>query len=568
MQRDNILKNYLSFFAFFYISSVIIGIYNNYSPVPYWDMWNGYLEFFIKVQNGDTYAWIAQHNEHRILLSRILFWIDIKFFDGLSYFLLICNFFLMLSIVYLFSKIINNLFKYIDTTRYYLLLSITILTFSWIQNNNITWGFQSQFFLAHLFPLLSFYLLGKYSETENNLFYFTSLIVAILSVFTMGNGILVLPLLIVLAFIFKISKGKQLTTLLTTIITLSIYFADYTSPAGHGSLTETVLQHPEDFILFIFTYLGAPIGLAVGESKLIVSQFSGFLFIALSSYYTSRAFKEKRSVVLVFALLTFIAYIGATAFGTAGGRAVFGLEMALSSRYTTPVLMAWSSLLILSIYFIDFKKKHLSILFTIIPILFLYQQTKAFKDVNNSDKLLASLALELSINDEEYTKRVFPFTDWLHEIVKEPKNKNLSIFGEESIKGIAEKVSTKLETIPEANLIGSLDAVNILSKDMHFYRVRGWLYDKQAEGIPKNAFIVNDSKEIIGYLLTGFERNDVAKAIDDKAKYSGFYGYLTKNFNGNDFYIVDVKSNKKLNVLLNRPLYDIMNNIDYKTPTI
>ncbi|MGD4365427.1 hypothetical protein QT713_22860, partial [Xanthomonas citri pv. citri] len=42
-----------------------------FSPVPFWDMWDGGLGFYVR-QMTDVSQWWAQHNEHRIVLSRIL----------------------------------------------------------------------------------------------------------------------------------------------------------------------------------------------------------------------------------------------------------------------------------------------------------------------------------------------------------------------------------------------------------------------------------------------------------------------------------------------------------------
>ncbi len=51
----------LGFCAFFYIISAIIGTVNNYTPVPLWDMWSGYLVFFTDA------AKIQQSGGHNIM---------------------------------------------------------------------------------------------------------------------------------------------------------------------------------------------------------------------------------------------------------------------------------------------------------------------------------------------------------------------------------------------------------------------------------------------------------------------------------------------------------------------
>lgn len=52
-----------------------IGATKNFTQVPFWDMWNGYLDFYVKSRSAGWDTWWAPHNEHRIVLAR--------FFSGL-----------------------------------------------------------------------------------------------------------------------------------------------------------------------------------------------------------------------------------------------------------------------------------------------------------------------------------------------------------------------------------------------------------------------------------------------------------------------------------------------------
>lgn len=563
MIQQNKLTYYLGFFAFIYVVFVIIGIFNNYSPVPFWDMWDGYLEFYTKAQSGDWYAWIAQHNEHRVFLSRILFWVDIHFFDGASYFLLVCNFLLMIAIAYTFYSFIRRLLDRESKIFTWLVLSVIILSFSWIQKGNITWGFQSQFFLAYLVPLVSFYLLALNAHTSQNKYFFLAVVGGVLSVFTMGNGIVTLPLLIVLGFVLKLSKSKQVMLILVTVTTLYLYFLDYVAPGGHGSLRETLMQHPKDFFLYILTYLGGPFSKVFGSSKLFITQFFGLVFIVGSLFFAFLEFK-KRENVFVFALLTFIAYIGATAFGTSGGRAIFGLHQALESRYMTPSLMGWSAFLILFVYFYHHNlkvSKSIKAIFILLPLMFLYQQSKALKYNTDAHRMIATLALELNIEDEEMTNHIFPSYSWLSALAKEPAKLNLSIFGNELIKDKALTFNAKIE-IPKSDFIGSLDEVQTLKNEDKFFRVRGWIFDNEHSRVPSNGYIVNEASEVVGYILSGFERPDVSDAIGREARYSGYYGYITRDYSGDKFFIVNDVFKQKLSITISKPLFEIENVVD------
>jgi hypothetical protein len=134
----------------------VVGGARAYSPVPFWDMWNGYLEFFTKVSDGQWSAWWAQHNEHRIVLARIFFWLDLTLFDGQGWFLLIVNYGLLILVCFLFYIIWKEV--ELDKEKAWIGYFLMAWLFLWIQNENLHWGFQSQFILAQLLPLISFYL--------------------------------------------------------------------------------------------------------------------------------------------------------------------------------------------------------------------------------------------------------------------------------------------------------------------------------------------------------------------------------------------------------------------------
>ena len=96
-----------SFLAIIFISLAIYGGIQLYSPIPFYDMWDAYLNFYVQVNQGDIAYWWSQHNEHRIVLSRILFWIDIRFFQGRIWFLIVINY-LLITITFGFFYIILN----------------------------------------------------------------------------------------------------------------------------------------------------------------------------------------------------------------------------------------------------------------------------------------------------------------------------------------------------------------------------------------------------------------------------------------------------------------------------
>jgi hypothetical protein len=158
-----------------------------------------------------------------------------------------------------------------------------------------------------------------------------------------------------------------------TIISVVCYFYNYhieQAPTIDGSkatsLLETFISRPLDIIQYILIYLGNPfryiyllksnILFIFGfpevlsgdlETAKYICLVAGVLFSIASIAAAIKYLKNYKTATLQIALLFFILYIVGTATGTAGRRIFLGLIQASESRYNTPVLMAWASLILL-----------------------------------------------------------------------------------------------------------------------------------------------------------------------------------------------------------------------------
>jgi hypothetical protein len=88
-----------------FIVLAIIGTIRDYSPVPTMDMWPGFLNFYLKATAGDWSAWWQAHVSHRIVLSRLFFWLDLRFFGGGGWFSLTITYLCISCVAALLSLI-------------------------------------------------------------------------------------------------------------------------------------------------------------------------------------------------------------------------------------------------------------------------------------------------------------------------------------------------------------------------------------------------------------------------------------------------------------------------------
>jgi len=522
-------------YSIVFILLSIYGGFRSYSPVPYWDMWEGYLDFYIHQSAGDIGAWWGQHNEHRIVLARILFWIDIKWLDGSIIFLIAVNYILVFSACYLFFKIIEHISNPQPQifTKTLLKTCVVSLLFSWMQWENLTWGFQSQFFLAQLLPLLAFFLLFLSSTNRNQSvkYYVSACLVGICTLGTMANGVIALPMMVLLALVLRISWHRVIILIVLSGIGLTAYFYDFHPINGHGSILDMIQNKPWDFIKYVCLYLGGPFYF-LSDNKSLATH-AGIFFIGSSIYFAWKAATTPDKASIRLPILSFLFYIGATAAATAGGRLIFGLDQALSSRYQTPALMAWTALLVLYAPAVatQAQKRPFRVVISLllIPGFLIPQQLNARHGLDSNtlfERLIAALAVELGIKHDAQLKFIFPSSEYLLTLAERPRELNLSIFNNPLIRD-AKNLLGHTDDNPATHICqGHLDTVFPVDGDASYVQVDGWLFEPTHKESPKIVHFLNEENTVVGYALTGRRRDDVSRIIAKEAILSGFKGYL------------------------------------------
>ncbi len=538
--KRNYIILFLALAAVVFWGLAITGAFKSYSPVPYMDMWDGYLEFYLKASTGEIGAWWKNHNEHRILLSRLLFWIDLSWLNGTIWFLLLMNYLLVALSCFIFFLFLRE-----GLPKYYFILSLFIMTWliSWSQYENLIWGFQSQFFLAQLLPLIAFFLLHRSCSGDNvhKGPFFGACVFGILSLGSMANGLITLPLMFLYVIICRFGWRWVAVLAVLSGLGLLAYFYDYTPPAQHDSIGSSLRENPAGLILYMMAYIGSPFfHIARGMGGISIAQFAGGIMVFLSAYFTWTTLRRVQKSTLELALLFFILYIGCTAFGTASGRLIFGIDHALSSRYLTPSLMAWAALFVLvSVKFaasFEKLKWQLWLPFPILVLAMLPMQIKALKSSHQSgfERDIAGLAVAMGVHDKSQIRKVFPSAERAISIGKIASERGLSYFSRVELKNI--NLGKPVDGFSGDHNVcqGHIDYIEVIEGDSNYSRLTGWIFDQSLRGSIGNVFLINKKGLAVGFGLMGQPRPDLAKAVDKKAKFSGFKGYFLNDAQGSN----------------------------------
>lgn len=533
--RTTAPRQFFACVAALMVALALFGASRNYSPVPFWDMWGPYLQLLDMAAGGDWHVWWAQHNEHRIVLARLLFWADLRWFDGAGWFLIAANCTLVLMAGLLFWRILCEVEVAPERAadKQALALFIAGALCFWSQQENLTWGFQSQFILAQLVPLAALYALYRSIQDGAGTFVLACLL-GILSAGTMANGVLALPLMTGYAVLTRQGWRRAGSLALLTALVLFAYFHDYSTPAGHSSPLQSLREHPLQLTRYVLYYLGSPFHFAFGNKGLgrVAATLGGLFLIASALRFACQSWRQPRQFALPLALLFFIAYIVGTACGTAGGRLIFGLSQALSQRYTTPALMAWAALLVLYapalLALQERRRRRAWGGLVVLALLMMVYQVRALRP--DADELfgrtVAALAVELRIKDQAEIGRVAPNTDIVASSAL-AADRQRSVFGLYPYRGARASMGKQFAPMALPACRGGIELAETVKGDEGFLRVSGWLYEPLGDTVPQVVRFLDADGRQVGYALGGWAWNDAAAALHKAARQSGYRGYLS-----------------------------------------
>lgn len=497
-----------------FVAFAVIGAIHHYSAVPYWDMWDSYINFYMHVKEGHYSEFWALHNEHRIVISKLLFWIDLRYFHGLSWFLIGVNFVLMSLLAIVFYKNAQLLFKQ-EWSRPMALTTAGLLMmvcFSWLQKDNITWAFQSQFFLAFLLPMLAFQNVVLSACTTNkgnrsNRYFIIATLMGIMSIGTLACGVLVLPLLTIMALVLRQSQKKIIMLLCISMVGMGLYLYDYKKPVAHGSLVQILHDSPVVFVEFFFGYFGSPLYYIANVSH-IIPVIIGLFFISIWLYSIYNFIKNKKAQAHNLVFLFFILYVVLVSFLTASGRANFGLEAAFASRYTTPVLLAWISLFVLLAHQLKEYKYVYYIYAAIIaaPMMLIEPQIAALNNAFsvNHKKEVAALALTLNVHDMDSINDISPRKETIFDIANKAKRQHLSIFSRNKFKNAIDALGKMSSEYPVTQCLASIKSIKSIIGSDGVSKISGVVNADYT--IPTNIFFIDTHNKIIGVAIASLKR--------------------------------------------------------------
>jgi len=317
-----------------------------FAPIPFADS----IDFFSQFFNAGGWhgyrfeQFYARHNEHRLVVPRLWFLADIWLFQGTQAFLIVVT--IVSSTIH--AVVLALVFRGLGHRGWVLWIFAAAAlgaVLSPAQWENLVWGFQVQFIQVWLFATLAFVAVSRAEGRHSWGLVLAAVAAGLLSTYSMANGLLVWPVLVVLALWCGVRGGPLWLLLAVAAAVVGIEAAGFHAHPGHGDPLKTMAE-PWKILRYAFRYLTNAIGAIGTRGQEIVGALLFLMTIGMAVDAVIRPSRYRPGHAVLLGIAGFV--IGA-ALLTALGRVTFGLGQANATRYATPsfiFLLVCSALLL------------------------------------------------------------------------------------------------------------------------------------------------------------------------------------------------------------------------------
>jgi hypothetical protein len=326
-------------------------IFRDGVDVPFWDQWDGTATLFEKAEAGKLgFAdFFAQHNEHRILFPRLIFFA----LGRLTHWNVRAELFVIwfLALVCLF-----NIWQIARRSgwrgsTFWLLFSSGVLLFSPLSFENFLWGFQIGFLLPLACVTACIWVATYVRHPLNFVF---AIVLCTICTFSIASGLtswlLITPLLLLAQTRSTSSKKWWAIWICAFLFEVCAYFYGYIKPTYHPAVWWP-LSHPVPAGQYVLIFLGNPFTYGTHLPPLPLGVVMGGLLVLIllvcAIYLWIR--RHERNLLadgLPWLILAMVAVSAAVL--TMIGRSGFGTGQARSHRYVAFSVMLPIGLLALT----------------------------------------------------------------------------------------------------------------------------------------------------------------------------------------------------------------------------
>ncbi len=509
----------------------------SYTNLPHWDEWSQ-IDFAANRKAQSTLDWLwSQHNQHRLVISRLFLLADLRWFHATQVFLLASIFIIQLVHLLLLSwsmRVLGHWRQGLWLTGTGL---ATFCLFYPSQWENFTWGFQTCFVLPSMFATFSWIgLLLYWIHSKEHpggprpwKYLLLSIAAGIGASYSLSNGNLVWPLLAGAALLLRLRLAAVLSFLISGAVSTVAYLNNYYRPASFPQSSETMIQT----LKYLVVYFGS----SWVSNNVRAAEFIGcaglvvllFVILRLPSYVRDgRPFPIQLVLTLLFCLGTGIV--------TALARLAFGIPQAFSSRYQSIALLFWFCIGLLLLGWAVSLHEARTATFLLVQTVLLATMLLAASRAKISlmrarlqgfQLNAAAMALVTDAPDKEQLQWADSQPDYVLSLVPYMRRERLSVFSGMLPSLLSKPLNSVLSIAVPDECTGQIESIRPLdSGRLRSFRITGWAWDHKNRR-PPSEIVTTTNGIISGFGVVGDWRPEVREANRKvTSNYTGFTAYV------------------------------------------
>ena len=376
------------------------------------------------------------------------------------------------------------------------------------QQENLVWGFQLQFVvpaamatLAVLSLLLLYRNSAEHRDAGSPLLLMASVAAATLATWSLANGMLLWPLLLLTALLLRMRRSTSLVLALFGAVNIGLYLYRYHRPLPQSRVVPS-LKAMGGMLKYVAVYFGST---WVRHSSGWVAIVAGTVGICASVVIIARVVLQRRTRSLLMLQLSLLILLClATAAITASGRLYLGVEQATASRYQTFALLFWCGLGLALLFHASRSPTQwytVSALLLVLMVGFGTQVRMPLADAQwHQVRLrLVSLALLTGVHDPATLAEAYPDPRVVLRAAEYMRENHLSIFGGDLYSELGRPLDAVYRLRPAAECSGYASRPQALPADGgQGLRITGYAWDTEL-GRPARTIVAVEDGRISGF---------------------------------------------------------------------
>jgi hypothetical protein len=443
---------------------------------------------------------------HRPVISRLLFFADARWgsLGSLTWLTMAIQFAHMALLIALAWLLLGR--RSLPT---FVLAGTVIvnLMLSPFQMENFVWSIQTMVPLVFAAATASFVCLAL--STRHAAFLVFSMVAAMVGSYTMPNGLLVWPVLVIQAVSVRLNRRTVAALAIAGAAVIATYLWHYDATPAMGMGVSGMLRHPLSAVMLVglllagpFDFISPHLGVAAGLAALIAT--ACIVVRAWRIRVTEPRWVSVLLAVLLFLFLTAVSLVA----GRLDPRWLGG-ELILPDRYFTFIGIFWAAVAILVLYTCWQEARRplwlafYSLLFFVLMFTMVSRKLVAaedWADVFRGTEAVGSAFL-LDVSDEQLLPLLWPSKAQRDEWVAFLRRRRLAMFAEPRAAWPAKRVSELFTTAAAGRCIGAIERTKGLDAS---WRVEGWAWDTQLGRSPDDIVLADTTGRIAGLARGGF----------------------------------------------------------------